>query len=442
MRSTPLILLIFLVVALASNASEPDRIFQRPGVTADRQHQRVVLDATATDLSAGDTAEFLLVASGSGHDYESLALSKAKCSDILKALQFIGLPPGTPVDQDSLRFWPKGERVIVTFGYEDADGILQTIRAEDLIVDTRTGNPLPHEGFVFVGSRMIPDPDTGTPVLAADLRDPMSVIANYNEPETLLDVPRQAPQGDVYEQQAIGTNHPFRAGQSLRVMLTPEHRDGTRRVVNFTLRATPSAAPQAGVLDGAELALSENGTLRCKTNDLAAVLTHFANAIEKQRDPYVTLDLDKDLPLGTINKLCSLLGSLEGTTGIRIEPPVDTQLYYRAFIPKEKYRSRNARYAQPSELILKRNAEGQTVAEVVHITQHWRDDAPGADLETSTHTLADPTQLPEILAKAEQMPILLVFADPAITHATLMSFVNPVRTTHPTVHVYIGTPTE
>ena len=82
------------------------------------------------------------------------------------------------------------------------------------------------------------------------------------------------------------------------------------------------------------------------------------------------------------------------------------------------------------------------MAEVVHITQHWRDDAPGADLEASTHTLADPTQLPEILAKAEQMPILLVFVDPAITHATLMSFVNPVRTTHPTVHVYIGTPTD
>ncbi|MBL7114589.1 MAG: hypothetical protein ISS35_02390 [Kiritimatiellae bacterium] len=442
MRSTSLILLIFLAVALASNASEPERFFKRPGVTADRQQQRVVLDATATDLSKGDTAEFLLVASGSGHDYESLAISKAKCSDILKALQFIGLSPGTPYNPETLRFWPKGERVIVTFGYEDAEGTLQTIRAEDLITDANTGNSLATEGFIFVGSRMIPDPETGKPVLAADLRDPMSVIANYNETESLLDVPRQAPQGDVYEQQTLGTNHPFRAGQKLRVMLTPEHRDGTRRVVNFTLRATQPQTPREGILNGAELTLSENGAQRCKTNDLAAVLSHFAEAIEKQRDPYVALDFDQDITLGTMNKLCSLVASLEGTSGIRIEPPVDGQLYYRAFIPKEPYRSRKARYAQPSELILKLNSEGQIQAEVVHITQKWNDETPSPTLVISTHPVAGPDALPKVLTLADQMPILLVFADQTITHATLMSYVNPVRTTHPTIHVYIGTPTD
>ena len=193
---------------------DPD-ILVRPGIIANRRLKQVRVQAEATGLSSG-VAEFFLVGQNSSHDYEALALSFAKPGEIQKALMFIGMEPGRPVDHTTLQFWPKGERVLMTFAAAVPDPV--PIRVDQLVIDTRTGKPLPQSGLVFTGSREVENEDNPGQVLYfADVRDPMSVAATYNEPESVLDVPRIAPQGEVYESYLVNTQHVFAAGELLDV---------------------------------------------------------------------------------------------------------------------------------------------------------------------------------------------------------------------------------
>ena len=195
-------------LSLSRGAVDPalaadEDMLRLPHVTANRVAKRVEIDAVTTDVKKGDILEFLLISKPSGHTYESLAVSDAKPSDVKKALEFIGMTAGHGVDPAKLRFWPKGERAIVSVLLNNAAAGTKPTRVEKLVLNERAkAASIPESGFVFIGSRMIEDRENpGTPAFAADVREPNSIIANYNENESIFDVPRVAPQNDVYRTQ-------------------------------------------------------------------------------------------------------------------------------------------------------------------------------------------------------------------------------------------------
>ncbi len=414
-------------------------VLVRPGMIADRAAGKLLVDAEATGIKSGETAEFILVGPKSDHGYEAIAMSYADAWSIHEGLEFLGMKPGLPVDFGALRFWPKGERVNVLLEVAK-NGETKTIPAETLVLDKRTGKSIRAAGFVFVGSAMMQDTaGSGKSVYAADHRGPHSILSNYNEPDSVLDVPRQAVQGEVYDHQVLASEFLLEAHSPIRIIMSPEIRDGNAgpRVMNIALsveRGKEAVAGLAGLMFGVT---GDKGLVK-NAASLNEVLEMFTDLVAGKHDPFVTVSLNGELMARDAGDLCKILASIETETGIRVDAPPKDQLYYRAFLPREDFRSRKKRYAQPWELHLKRNEKGTPVANLVEITQSWSNDKIAPDLSVKSIPVATPGDFKKELTTRKGIPVILVFAGEGITLGQIMTFIRPVRGTHPTVHVYAG----
>ena len=416
-----------------------DDVLVLPALIADRAERTVTLWGEATALGERDIIEFFLVAANSGHDYEAVAVSFAKPSDLHKALVFIGLAAGRPADATKLQFWPKGERVFMTFTCDEEGVEARPIRAERLVRDVVTGKSLPESGLVFVGSVHVPPVDSGgEPVYAADVRQPNAMASNYNEPETVLDVPRQAPQGAVYEQQCVNPETLLPSNRLVRITFTPEYPKSRTRVVE--LRLNVAARAETSGLTMAELAFELTGQDGKRVADgagLNAVLQTFTALVEKGHDPFVAVSFARALPMKSVRDVCAILASIETPNGIRLEPPLAGNLYVRAYAPDEEFRAREDRISQPWELRLGM-VDGKVSATLVQIEQLWREDRVKPDLKVSEYAVPTPAALrAELDKRGPGIPVLFVFAGPEITHGQVMDFVQPVLPTHGTVHVFL-----
>lgn len=401
-----------------------------PGLLADRKSKRIFIQAEATGISAGTTVEFFLIGENSGHAYETLAISFAKPGEIRKALIFTGIQPGVPAQPKALRFTPKGERVLMTFSSTNSIHPLNVIRAEDMIFDNVTGKSLPRTGFVFTGS-FLSDPDAA--FCSADTRQPCAIAANYNEPSALLDLPRPASQGDIYGKLTVHSNLILHEGQLLEILLEPEYKDGKKRVIDLVLTVEqPSSGKNIQcTLTGTG---PENLVAHGALND---VLEQFSSFTDNGHTPYVSLRFEDNLSLGEIQKLCAVLAAIETESGIQIEPPPAGHLYYRAFLPNEERRARTNRIVQPWELLLKQKKSVNT-GTLVEIQQIWKDNQLEPELIIKKHKVSTPAALRKKLDEiGPGVPAVFVFADVSLSYGALMSFLTPIMTTHPMVHVFL-----
>jgi len=419
-------------------------VLVRKALVADRRTKRVTVLGEATGLAGSDVAEFFLIGEQSGHGYEAVAVSFASAADIVDALVFIGLERGRPVDFEKLRLWPKGERVAVSLATRENGETGPFVRLEKLMLDDRTKKPLDETGLVFVGSRDLPSSDAGTRRLAADEVEPRSIASNYNEPTTVLDVPRRAPQGDVYESQFMNPDHAFEPGTLLEIALEPEYKGGRRRVADLAVNAVPREGASSEELGGVKFKVSSVGGgplfegKQSATNcTLNAFLAGVTKLVENGRDPFVALQFDPTLRLGGIAQLCALLSSIEGEHGIRVEPPPEGHVYYLAFAPDQRFRDRHKRITQPWELHLPLK-EGRIAARLTQIEQIWQDGSIDPELKVKSFHLPEPGDLrKELDRRGPGLPVILVFADPTVTYGQLMAYLAPVLDTHGVIHVYV-----
>ena len=412
-----------------------------PGLLADRSRQQVTFYAEATDVSDTDPVEFFLIGPESGHGYEAAAMAHVKPGHLRRGLVFLGMQPGRPVDFGALRFWPKGERVVAHCAWKEAEGGMRRVRLEQLVVDRADGKPLPASGLVFTGSQFVapPGPDAGTNrVLAADVYDPFSIAANYNEPASLLDVPRQAVQGDVYRDQTLNANLQLPTNRLLTITLQPEFTNGHQRVMDVTLEVAAGADDDSGAkLDDLSFTLRRGSTPLAAQAELADVVRTFQSLVEKQHDPFVTFMPGPDVCLVALRTISRVLRGLEGENGIRMEPPPAGHLYYRAFDPPEAYKDREERISQPWELKL-RHAGGELAATLVHIEQLWTDDSLRPDLEIEELPVPTPGDTAGILASRENdLSVILVYAPADVTYGQLMQYVRPVLERYAIIHVFV-----
>jgi hypothetical protein len=415
----------------------------RPGLLADRTSRwvRVYGETVGMNQFVTPQVEFALIAEASGKDYEALAVAFAKPGDIHAALVFIGLHPGHPVDYAKRQFWPKGDRVRMTFEWEGTNGANRTLRAEDLIMDSRTGQSMPPQGFAFVGSAWEPRPGVpGERVYAADAFDPMSVASEYNDPETVLDVPQRAGKGDVYNVHIRNPDVDVPKCAWLRVRLEPEFRDRVTQAVDLDLRLTVSSTNPAVTIQDVQFTLaSTNGQIRQPGLGVKQLLAAFEKIVAAGQEPFVTLLPDANLPLSALHDAYRLLASLEDDNGIRIEPPPPGHLYFQAFLPQERLRERANRPVQPLELQLTERGRAVT-GELRQIDEIWADEATNAVYTVHTFAVSGAAALSGLLEPRKTPPVLLIFAPPTMTYATLMSFVRPAMVTHPTIYIFLPAP--
>lgn len=411
---------------IASFRDDPD-VMVRPGLMADRKTGRVVVAAEGTGLGGGEIAEFFLIGEKSGHDYEALAIMFATPGDIHEALEFIGMTPGRGVDYEAFCFWPKGERVTVRCSGTDTNWTPRNIRMEAMVLDRRTDAPLPETGFVFIGSARIEMPDRpGTLWYAADVAEPHAIAASYNEPACVLDAPRQAPQGDVYGKLTVNPKYAIPEGALLEVSLEPERRDGTKRVMDLAARAVPG--PDAAL----RICLGTNAAPMA----LEYALNELATIMKRGKDLFVTLEWADKLPIGAIARACSAFSELESDDGLRIEPPARGQLYYKAFLPREDFRDRTKRLAQPWELHLS-GGEEDADRRLIRIEEVWKDNLPDPELREHVYSLREPAEIRAVLDEhGPGLPVILVFAHPTLLYERLMEFVGPALPTHRTVYIF------
>ncbi len=504
---------------LSANRQAVDDLFKRereahagdpamlvlPGLIADSKARTVTLRAESTGIRENENIEFLIIGPGSGHGYESFAVSFALPSDIHRALEFIGLQPGRPVNPGALAFWPKGERVHMTVipadtGIADAGIWKAPVRVEELVWNDSIGEVMPLSGHVFTGSLTVPTPggNAGT-VYAADRVEPRSVASNYNEPGSVFDVPRQAPQGDVYRSNIMKGSHVLPDRSLLVFTITPEYPDGRRRVNDLDLTLTGHAPGTAAGNAAGWFTLTDTASgQRIANTNLAGTVRHFSQLIDSGRDPYVSVKVADSAPLGLVRDTAALIASIEGDTGIRVEPPPEGTLYYRAYLPNETYRSRSGRMSQPWELHLARNGQQvsgmladvheappgtkpdapftitETAVQSGHDVRAFLDSALRSELQQAIGMLPDSARRTELSKRATDTPapdlwsseaeaihravqdalfeidrydslpdrvlnlrVLFVYAPSDLTHGELMTFLTPVTGTHPTVHVYL-----
>jgi hypothetical protein len=408
-------------------------LLARRGLLADRERRRVELLAEASGLGAYAAIEFGLVGELSDRGYEALAFSFARATDLAEALEFIGLPRGLNVKPKEHRFWPKGERVFIEVQVLTNEAA-PPLPIESFVLDRRTEQPLARQGMIYCGSARRPAEAGGD--CLADHEPPMSLLSTYNEPQTVLDVPRPAPQGDVYESFVMHPDRKRPEGELLRFVFTPEPRPGgVPRVLAVALTALPAADGQGAAFD-----CSLDGEPARRLDDTGALIRLMKSQVEAGRDPYVTLAIDDALPLAHVRDLCAALRLIEGENGVRMEPPPPGNIYYKAFLPDEKWRDRATRLSQPWELHVGRPpaAGAPPPLTLVQILEDWSDPASlDPKLTVREHPLKDHAELP---AKIRELgggpPVLLVYAPLDAPVGIFMPAVRLVRETQPLVHVF------
>lgn len=410
----------------------------RPGLLADRASRTVRVLADSTGLGSSGPVEFILIGPDSSHAYEALAVSHASPGDVYDALRFIGMTPGRSPDLRALAFWPKGERVLLTLAPVDTDGVTAPVPVESLLLDTRASKTPAPAGLVFVEAGRAPESDSDTnTVYIPDAFGPRSIAPTYNEPQSVFDVPRMAPQGSAYGTQLANPAALLPTNALVEIVMRPERTGGTPRVLDLALSVVPG--PTVDAPPGFCLGPANGDAADANTNVLsrAGLAQAVAKWVREGRDPFVTIRFDGRLSLAQVHDACRLLEGLEREDGIRVDPPPADQLYFRAFIPDEENRRREDRVEQPWELHLKRGTNG-TQAVLTQIEVKWHEDRDEPELRPTDYPLATPGDIWATLDRLEPgLPVMLIFADPGFALDEVMRYVTPVRRTHGIIHVYL-----
>lgn len=394
-----------------------------PGLLANRKEKTVRLYGRATGLGPGDPVEFFIIPADSGKDYEALTVAFVKPSEVARALKFIGMQSGRSINYNENQYWPRGERVLMSVEWLD-----QKIRAEELILDTRTKKPLPLTGLVFTGSYIVKPGAGDKEMLAADVSDSRSIASDYNERSTVLDVPYQWPQGQVYGALKPNPAHKLVQGRPIQIVLEPEHKDGKTRVLDVTLKVLQK--DRFTLLDSKNTALAND-------IDLVHLLAEFGKFTESGHDPFVTIDVTGNLTLQQVQELFSLIQTLDRDTGIRVESPPPGQLYYRAFFPEAEWRDRTKRLGRPWELHTKvGNADGSVTGTLILPADEIDNNGGQGDLKFVVNT---PDELAKTLKEKSDRwsQVVYIFATPDIKYGALLEFIQPAMKTHPGVYVFL-----
>ncbi len=411
----------------AKTCADTNRFFVAKGVLADRAKGTVEVDAFTTGTQPGSICEFYFITLNSGHDYEAVFQTFAFASDLAKAFEFLGVPAGRPVDYPKMRFWSAGERVAATASVDGAPA--RPLGA--FAADAASGATLDAQAFVYVGGTRLADGS-----LDVDSQGPGSIVPDYNEPQTLFDIPAKAPQSVVYTKTVVSTNAAFEAFLPAVVTFAPEKRAAplsARRVADDAVVFDPkgflyyrSDAPGAEAPTAVPPAVF--------VQDLSKRVR------DEKRDVYLSFQWTPDTTLGALKNAATLLQSLDKDgTGVRVDAPPAGFPYYQFILPDEEWRDREKRLSQPCELRFAKGEDGAVAATLVAIAENWEGESLKPTLVPEEIPLPSPDALPALLKEKtpRQLPVVLVFAPSDMTWSDLAPWLSPVLADYPGIRMFL-----
>lgn len=272
--------------------------------------------ATATGLDEGAPVEFFFAGEGTDRDYETLFVVKEGVGEICRQMEKAGIPAGKAVDLTKCVVWPVGCPVRLTPGIEDFLEISLPEGFERASI-IYTGGLRDLSGAVIASTNM-----------------PMSLFALYSMPESPMVFNGIFDQGTVYN--SFRTKKKFKKGDKVSFTLTWDEKEMPRSVA-FTVKPGKGA-------------------------DLIGELKKLAAVSEID----VMVNFDPEMTVEEAQRVSLALSTVDSRP-VKINGRVNDTLFFRAFLPLEKWRDRRERLVQPFELTLSDNGD-----ELFYIEENWK----------------------------------------------------------------------
>lgn len=343
-------------------------------VSYDAAKHSVTFSLVSTDCGMDAQLEFLFVGPTSDRDYESMFVTEASVKEIAEAFDKAGFPKGVALDTASCRFWPVGNAVEMEPCFTN-------------LVREMRGEPLP--AVIYTGG--VRDA-AGEPEAHTNM--PSAIFALYNCGQSLITL------NDTLEQSVT-------YGRFQPAVKIPK---GEKRSVTFTWK---------GNVD------TEHVDLRLEPGKLSDVVGLLkAKSAAKELD--VRTDFAPELTVREASQYAQTFALLDSTR-IKMNGFTEGQLFFRAYMPMEKWRDRKERLAQPPEVHIK--SDGTVL--VNEILEDWSggEEVLEPKLSVKEHPCADVAAAAKLAGKlGERTQTVLVFTSADTRLATLYAFKKGMET--------------
>src|SRR5262245_14050318 len=179
---------VALIVSLLGLCSWVSLAAQEP-LKIDKETKTISIPAKIAVRKLPDLAEIypleVICTSAKGEKkHETVVTSEAKPSEIHKALESLGLKPGKPAKGEDAK--AEGPETEIFLEITKANAPPERIAIEKLMVDRKTGKPMPKLKWFFTGSALKqPDPEKPEKVFGADFTGTLISIFPVTE-DTVL----------------------------------------------------------------------------------------------------------------------------------------------------------------------------------------------------------------------------------------------------------------
>lgn len=177
MKRCRILLLIGVFIALGAPLSSQDKKEGALGIVVDKEKKTVTIDAKIAPRKVipgkDDIYPLEVIATWpypkgkKAHETIVNFDESIKPSDVHKALESLGLKPGTPITGEGEA---KGPAVNIYFLVPDSTGLDRKVTLDKAMVDSKNGKPFPKNvEFRFTGSSLVqPDPNKSEKIYGAD----------------------------------------------------------------------------------------------------------------------------------------------------------------------------------------------------------------------------------------------------------------------------------
>ena len=271
--------------------------------------------ATATGVGKGTPVEFMFVGPGSDRDYEAMFVLDQSVDDFCKGLEKAGIPRGKPVDVATCNLWPVGVPLTLKPAMTD-------------FVESKMPPELPLGEIIYTGGTRLKDGSC-----EANTNMPLSVFSTYTLAQSPLVFDGIYDQGNVYN-----------------CHLAKEVKKGTRVSFSLTWDDETKTKPLL---------------VTFKPKKATEALREIS--LEALHGPVEVLaDFDPELTIEEAVFISRALAEKIDSVHVKFNGHRPGHLFYRAFLPLQKWTDRQERLTQPFELELLESSE-----RLVYIEEDW-----------------------------------------------------------------------
>ncbi|MHB8901002.1 MAG: YdjY domain-containing protein [Thermoguttaceae bacterium] len=130
-----------------------------------------------------------------------------------------GAKQGTPVRWEPAYAPPTGSEIEILLLWKDEKGNVRKARAQDWVRDVKTGKAMT-QPWVFAGSKMHKDEETGKQYYLADSSGDLVCVSNFSS--AMLDVPMQSSDSNAELMFEAFTEHIPPLGTPVTMVMTPK----------------------------------------------------------------------------------------------------------------------------------------------------------------------------------------------------------------------------